>query len=103
MNSFQVLFSPKAEANLLSIYRYIAIKSSERIAAGYIQRLRAECLSLAMLPNRGTLQTEVSKDIRTMGVDRSSTIAFRVLQDSVVILGIHYRGRNVRAQIAERE
>jgi toxin ParE1/3/4 len=103
MKPYAVLFSPRAKANLLSIYRYIATKSSDRIAADYVQRLREECESLASMPVRGTLQSDVSKDIRTIGFERNSTIAFQVVQDQVNIVGIHYRGRNIRTQIAERK
>jgi toxin ParE1/3/4 len=99
MKHYQVLFSPKAEKNLLSIFRYIARKSSESIASGYVRRLRDECLSLASLPNRGTLQSQLSDDVRTMGVGRSATIAFRIQQEVVTILGVHYRGRDVQRQL----
>jgi toxin ParE1/3/4 len=101
MKHYTVIFSDRAEANFQSIFRYIAKKSSARIAAGYLRGIRDECMTLSMLPNRGTQHPHLREDVRTTGYRGSATISFRVSEDVVTILGVYYRGRNVKAQIGK--
>jgi toxin ParE1/3/4 len=90
-----VFFSPRSEKQLLSIFRYIALKSSPEIARDYTEAIRLECLTLSQSPNRGKLHHLPTATVRTIGFRRSATIAFRVHDANVLIVGIYYRGRNV--------
>lgn len=94
-----VVIARKAQSQLESIYRYIAKASSPRIAEAYVEAIRAECRSLALLPKRGTDHGSIMPELRTIGFRRSATIAFRVSEDTVTIVGVFYRGRNVRTQM----
>jgi toxin ParE1/3/4 len=96
---YRVLVSRKAQAQLESTYRYIAKASFPRIAESYVEAIRAECQTLAHLPKRGTDHESITPGLRTMGFRRSATIAFRVSEDTVTIVGIFYRGLNVRAKL----
>jgi toxin ParE1/3/4 len=95
----RVVLSAKAKKNLDSIFRYIARKSSARIAASYTESIRQACEELSTFPFRGTNQSAISPGARTTGFDRSATIVFRVFDEEVVIVAIHYRGRNVHARL----
>lgn len=93
---YSVFYSKRSEAQLASIYRYIARKSSQQIAVGYISALREYCDRLDRFPMRGT---EITPGVRTVGFRHSATIAFRISTDTVTILAVYYRGRNVRAHL----
>jgi len=94
-----VVLSARAEKNLASIFRYIARKSSARIATSYTESIRQACGELSLFPFRGTDRSAISPGTRTTGFDHSATIVFRVLEKEVVILAIYYRGRNVHARL----
>jgi len=99
MKARLVLFSPKAERQLQSLFRYISKSSSPRIAASYVNSIREHCDGLGLSPHRGEDMGDRKPGLRTVGFDRSATIAFRILPEVVLIAGIFYRGRNVRAHL----
>ena len=83
----------------MSIFRYIAKESSPRIATSYNESIREACEDLKSFPLRGTARSQSASGVRTMGFDHSVTIAFRVLDARVVIVGIFYRGRDVHNRL----
>lgn len=99
MTSKPVIFSPTAERNLKSIFRYIAKASSPRIAERYVASIRVYCEELGVAPIRGENLSSRSPGLRLVGFSRSATIAFRVLPDAVLVTGVYYRGRDVRADL----
>lgn len=55
-------------------------------------------------PERGTLRDELRSGLRVIGYRRRVSIAFRVIDDSVHILGIFYGGRQMTtAMLTERD
>ena len=99
MNSYEVLFRPRARNDLISLYRYIAKQASPRIAANYIGRLEKACLSLTTLPNRGAAISSHISGLRTMGFERRATILFSVGAEKVEILRIYYGGQDLRPEL----
>jgi toxin ParE1/3/4 len=81
--------------DFISLYRYIAKRSSARIAGGYILRIERACQTLATFPGRGTALGGSSHGLRKMGFERRVTILFRVGEERVEILRILYGGRQV--------
>jgi toxin ParE1/3/4 len=77
------------------LYRYIAKRSSLRVAGKYIQRIEKLCLSLATFPERDTAVPGRAPALRTMGFERRVTILFKVENDRVEILRILYGGQNL--------
>jgi toxin ParE1/3/4 len=90
----KVRFRPEAEADLFSLYRYIAEQSGREIAGAYIARIEAACMQLATFPERGTQRDDLAPGIRTIGFERRATIAFRVDESSVRIVRVFYGGRD---------
>ena len=91
----RVLFRPGAEADLDAIYDYIA-RDSRANAIEFTRRIRAQCNSLSDFPVRGTRRDDLEPGLRTIGMERRVTIAFRVLEDNTVeILRIVYGGREL--------
>jgi toxin ParE1/3/4 len=93
MKSYEVSFRPRAEADLLALYEYIAGEAGTAVAGGYIDRIEAACLNLATFPERGTRRDDIRPGLRTIGFERRATIAFQVLENEVVILRVFYGGQ----------
>jgi toxin ParE1/3/4 len=99
--ALEVYFRPKAEADLVGLYDYIAETSGTRIAAGYIDRIEAACMALADFPERGTRRDDILRGLRTVGFERRATIAFRVLRTRIEIVTIAYGGRDFESGLRE--
>jgi toxin ParE1/3/4 len=76
MKKYEVSFRPRAEADLLGLYGYIAEEAGTAVAGAYIDRIEAACLALATFPERGTRRDYIRLGLRTMGFERRATIAF---------------------------
>jgi toxin ParE1/3/4 len=98
----KVVFRPRAEADLVALYTYIA-EAAGPVAARYLDRIEAACLSLASVPERGTRRDDILPGLRTMGFGRRVTIAFRVLRTRVEIATIAYGGRDWASALDDDE
>lgn len=98
---YQVLFAPEAEAQLVSLYQYIASAASPEIAQNYTLDLVAHCESFTTFPLRGTLREDVRPNLRIAGYKRRVTIAFDVSEDIVTILGVFYGGQDFETSLHE--
>lgn len=97
MNSRRVVFAPEAEAHLASLYAYIAGAASPHIALQYTNAIVDFCETLSASPFRGTPRADLRPGLRVMSYRRRATIAFAVEEDTVVIAGIFYGGRDYEA------
>ena len=95
----KVFFRPNAEADLATLYDYIAGELGSAVAIAYFDRIEAACLTLADTPERGTRRDDILPDLRTMGFERRVTIAFRVLKTRVEIVTIAYGGRDFEGDL----
>jgi len=91
----KVQFSKKSQADLVSIYDYIAEQSDPSRALAYFERIRDFCLTLNRFPERGTPWYDVSRGVRVVGFERRVSIAFRIKSQTVTIVRILYGGRDV--------
>ncbi|MBX7434177.1 type II toxin-antitoxin system RelE/ParE family toxin [Mycobacterium sp. Y57] len=101
--SFTVEFTPEAEDQLVELYRYIAAAGSTEVAACYTDEIVAYCEQLAAFPHRGRARDDVRPGLRTIGFKRRVVIAFAVLGQAVVIIGIFYGGRDYEAVLSDPE
>jgi toxin ParE1/3/4 len=92
-----VVFSPRAEAQLLKLYRSIATRASPAIAENYVAAIIEYCRSLSVFPERGARRDDIRPRLRTVGYRRRITLAFEVTDDSVNILGVYYGGQDFEA------
>lgn len=100
---YEVRFSKRSQADLISIYEYIAAKSDPAQARGYFERIRDYCLTLRRFPQRGTSWEHVSRGVRVTGFERRVSIAFRIKGQTVTILRVMYGGRDVEKNLKERK
>ena len=91
----RIVFSPEAQADLLSLYDYIADQSGEARAIAYVEQIEAYCQGFVTFPNRGTRRDDIRDGLRTVGFKRRLTIAFHVEAERVVFDRILYGGRDV--------
>jgi toxin ParE1/3/4 len=94
---YAVIFSPEAQEQLLSLYRYIAGVASPEIAERYTNSIVAYCDSLQDFPMRGTRRDDVRPGLRITNFKKRAVIAFAVEAAQVSIIGIYYGGQNYEA------
>jgi toxin ParE1/3/4 len=97
----RVVFRDQANAELTTIYDYIASQGNPETAIGYVRRIRDTCLSLAHFPERGTKRDDILPGLRTIGFERRAMIVFRVLKTRVEIVTIAYGGRDFERELRE--
>lgn len=96
-----VIYSKRAEADFVSILRYIAANSGYERALEYTTRIRAFCLSLETFPERGESWKHVASGLRVVGFERRVSIAFQVSKDRVTIVRVLYGGRDLNRAVGQ--
>jgi toxin ParE1/3/4 len=94
MKQYSVIFSPRAEQQLGSLYVYIAEHGGEERADPYISSIIDFCQGLSTFPERGTKRDDLRPNLRVIGYAKRLTIAFSVETNRVIIHGIFYGGQN---------
>jgi plasmid stabilization system protein ParE len=92
---YQVVYSPRAEAQLTELLAQIALAASPEIAARYVDAIVAQCDSLSTFPRRGTRRGDLWPGLRVVGFRRRVSIAFVIEKNMVIIHGIFYGGQNL--------
>ena len=91
---YRVVFSPKAEEQLVQLYRYIATAASQDIAANYTEAIVSYCESLRIFPHRGIKRDDVRPGLRITHYRKRTVIAFEVDADKVSVIGVFYGGQD---------
>ena len=99
MESYRVIFSPEAEAQLVAIYRGISERTAPTIADRFTGAIVDYCEKLETFPHRGTHRDDLRPGLRTIGFRRRVTIAFAVEAEAVTIIGIFYGGQDFEAAL----
>lgn len=92
--SYRVIFSPKAQEQLVELYRYIADAGSPATAARYTEAIIGYCENLGTFPIRGMSRDDVRPGLRITNYKKQTVIAFDVADDVVAIIGIFYGGQD---------
>ena len=99
MKNYSVVFSPEAQEQLVTLYRYVANATSPMIAAQYTEAIMGYCETLRTFPYRGTMRDDVRPGLRVTNYKKRAVIAFDVDSelDRVSILGVFYGGQDYEA------
>jgi toxin ParE1/3/4 len=97
----RVVFSPEARDDLLRLYLFIAERSGEARALGYVERVEVWCRGLAMFPERGRRRDDLLPGLRVAGFERRVAIAFHIAPGLVTLDRILYGGRDLDALIEQ--
>jgi toxin ParE1/3/4 len=98
----RVVFSPQAQADVRSLYLFIAERSGDARAIAYLNRIERYCLSFADFSDRGLRRDDLWPGLRVTGFERRVTIAFTVTADTVTILRMLYGGRDLGGAFDEK-
>ena len=97
----RVVFAPRAERHLESIYLHIEAQAGAARADAFTGRIVAYCLALTRFPERGMRRDDLRPRVRFVGYRRRVSIAFIVEPEAIVILGVYYSGRDYEADFRE--
>lgn len=89
-----VVFTPKAQDQLLCLYRYIADASFSGTAARYVAEVIDYCESLCLFPERGIRRDDLRPGLRITHYCSRTSIAFMIYDNRLEILGIFHGGQN---------
>ena len=104
--TYQITLTPEAQRDLRDIYCYIAVNlQSVQNAAGQLDRLEENILSLAKMPERFRVYDREpwrSRNLRVMPVDNYLVFYIPNHQEkTVTVFRIMYGGRDVDTQLHE--
>jgi toxin ParE1/3/4 len=100
---YRVVMGHDAIADLIDLKRHIEDQAGADIAGGYINRIERFCRGLDILPHRGASRDDVRKGVRILVFERRVTIAYRIKEDSVIILRVFGAGQDVTAELENPE
>ncbi|CAN5520975.1 hypothetical protein BH10ACI4_BH10ACI4_01730 [soil metagenome] len=95
----EVIFSSEAEQQLRELEEYLSERFYPANAERYIRRLTEACIALGLAPYRGTKRNDLIPDMRTIGFERRAAIYFKIIDNQVIILSIHYGGRSFQTDL----
>lgn len=96
---YRLVFSPEAERQLVSIFRYIERAASATIAQHFTDAVVEHCHDLRTFPHRGTARDDLRPGLRVVGFRRRVSIAFAIEEETVIILGVFYGGQNYEDEL----
>jgi toxin ParE1/3/4 len=99
MESYPVIFSPEAGAQLVAVYRWISERASPTSAERFTGAIVDYCENLESFPERGTRRDDLRPGLRTIGFRHRVTIAFAVEAQTVTIIGVFYGGQDFEAAL----
>lgn len=94
MKRYAVVWRPKARADLLALYDWIAERADPDTAFDYASRIEAHAAKLAEFPERGTPRDDLVPGLRTTPYRGRTVIAYRVTRGEVEILRLVHAGQD---------
>ena len=82
---YRIVFSPRSDHDVDSIYRYIARLGFPDNAAAFTDEILEFCYTLRTFPNCGTLRANVAEGLRTVGFHTQVEIVFRVSEVHAIV------------------
>ncbi|WP_338445039.1 type II toxin-antitoxin system RelE/ParE family toxin [Pelagerythrobacter marensis] len=94
MTGRPVVWRPRARADLLALYDWIAERADPDTAFAYTSGIEACADRLATFPERGTPRDDLVAGMRTRPYRGRTVIAYRVVDGAVEILRLVHAGQN---------
>ena len=98
---YRIVFWPEADAQLVGVYRFIALEASANVAERFTGSIVDYCGGLETFPERGARRDDLRPGLRIVGFRRRVTIAFSVDEDVVTIVGVFYGGQDFEAALKD--
>jgi toxin ParE1/3/4 len=103
LSGYRVVFSARADAQLIAIRKYIAEQAGTETAGRVVQKVIERCLGLSNFPARGTPSPKSGEGVRTVPYRRTATIGYVLTGRDVVITGIAWRGQDLAVLSNDRD
>ncbi|MGV1760344.1 type II toxin-antitoxin system RelE/ParE family toxin [Rhizobium sp. A22-96] len=97
--AYRVIYHPKAEAELDSLFAEISRDAGTRTASNFLDEVITFIEALETFPERGTVRESSIPNLRIIGYRRSVSVAFAVREEEVIILGVFARGRDITDEL----
>lgn len=94
MKRYAVVWRPRAQADLLALYDWVAARADAEIAFQYTSRIESHVAALATFPDRGRPRDDLLTGLRTIPYRGRTVIAYRVRADEVEILRLVHAGQD---------
>ena len=91
----RVRYEPAATAQLTALRDWLTGQADAGTADRIVDGLVVRCDSLCDFPRRGTPRDDVRPGMRTVVHRRRYTIGYRIIDDTVVILGVLSAGQEL--------
>lgn len=96
---YTVVFTPEAQEQIISLYRYIATAASPGTAQRYTSAIVSHCEGLRNFPHRGIPRDDIRPGLRITNYKKRTVIAFDVAADQVSIIGVFYGGQDYESAL----
>jgi toxin ParE1/3/4 len=94
----ELRFRAAALADLEAIFQYVRqVSASPAVARGYVERIRARCRRIAVLPLAGRPRDDLAPTLRRVAFERRVVIVYRVHNEAVEITNIFHGARDYAA------
>jgi toxin ParE1/3/4 len=97
--TYSVIFTPEAEEQLVTIFRYIAQAASPIIADRYTNAIVTYCQGLAIFPERSALHNDIRPGLRVTNYKKRVVIAYTIDEELVSIIGVFYGGQDYQTSL----
>jgi toxin ParE1/3/4 len=89
----KLIFSPRAEADLIDILEFIA-KDKPFAAVAFVEKLQEKCFLLASNPDLGELRSDLAENLRCFSF-KNYVIFYRSTQNDVEIIRVASGFQNI--------
>lgn len=96
----EIRFYPLAEEDLDAIDDFVALRSPSG-ARHLVERVENAVERLSRFPDSGRRRDDLAAGVRTLAIDRTLLLAYRIEHDHIVILRIFYAGRDFDGDLRE--
>lgn len=98
MQRLEVRILSSALVDLGDIHSFVLGRSgSDSVAERFVAKLLLACERIGMAPWGGTQRDDLEPGIRTWSFQRRVLIAYRIEADTVDVVALFYKGRDVEA------
>lgn len=101
MKHHEVVWHPKARADLIGLYDWIAGQADTDTAFAYTSKIEEHTTRLSQFPERGTPREDLAPGLRTMPYRRRTVIAYRAVDGMVEIVRVVHAGRDMGVMFEE--
>jgi toxin ParE1/3/4 len=98
MRRLKVTYRPEAINDLGEIYRYVLLRSQNRlIAQEFVRRIKKRCSKIGLVPNGGAPRHDLGTALRMVPFEHSAVIIYEIEANCVRIANVFYGGRDYEA------